>query len=334
MKSLKNNKTLILTRRDIDKLIDMRKAMAALQKAFALYGRGGSQMPPKIYLHLDRFHGDFRAMPVYLEGLSSCAIKWVNVHADNKAKGLPTVMALIILSDPKTGIPLAVMDGTLITNLRTGATGGIAAKYLARRDSRIVGLVGCGEQAKTQLEALAAIFKLKEVKVWGNKKSFVDEFMKRMRKFAYPLKPAATVQDCVRDCDIVVTTTPSRKPLVQLKWLKPGVHINAIGADAKGKQELQAAILKKGKVIIDDWNQASHSGEINVPLSRGEITRANIHGELAHIILGKKSGRTNSREITIFDSTGLAIQDVALADQIYQEALKKKKGRWVNLVGL
>jgi len=112
------------------------------------------------------------------------------------------------------------------------------------------------------------------------------------------------------------------------------VHINAIGADAKGKQELQAAILKKGKVIIDDWNQASHSGEINVPLSRGEITRANIHGELAHIILGKKSGRTNSREITIFDSTGLAIQDVALADQIYQEALKKKKGRWVNLVGL
>jgi len=334
MKNLNKNKTLILTRRDIHQLIDMRKAMAALQKAFSLFGRGRSQMPPKIYLHLDRFHGDFRAMPVYLEGLSTCAIKWVNVHAGNKSKHLPTVMAVIILSDPRTGFPLAVMDGTLITNLRTGAAGGIAAKYLARQEARTVGLVGCGEQAKTQLEALAALFKIKEVKVWGNKKSYVDEFLKRMKTSAYVLKPASSVKECVRDCDIVVTTTPVRKPLVKLEWLKAGVHINAIGADAKGKQELDAAILKKGKIIIDDWKQASHSGEINVPLSQKQITRADIHAELAQVILGKRTGRTNAREITVFDSTGLAIQDVALADQIYQEALKKKRGRWVNLVGV
>src|SRR5262245_34086226 len=139
MKNRIKNKTLILTRREIEKLIDMSRSMAVLEKAFALYGRGHSQMPPKIYLHLDQFRGDFRAMPVYLEGLRSCAIKWVNVHADNKSKGLPTVMTAIILSDPRTDFPLAVMDGTLITNLRTGAAGGIAAKYLARKDSSVLG---------------------------------------------------------------------------------------------------------------------------------------------------------------------------------------------------
>ncbi|HLF18405.1 MAG TPA: alanine dehydrogenase [Candidatus Omnitrophota bacterium] len=329
---MKRRKTLILTRKDIEKLVDMKSAVRCVEEAFRLYGQGKAQMPAKIYLHLDKYNGDFRAMPAYLEGIEASALKWVNVHPDNTSKGLPTVMAVMILSDPRTGFPLAIMDATYITNLRTGAAGAVAAKYLARKDSAVIGLVGCGEQAKTQLLALAQFFRIKEVKVWGNKREDIDRFLKTMKTSRYRMKGVPSVEACVRDCDIVVTTTPSRKPLVQLRWLKKGVHINAIGADAKGKEELEPAILKKAKVVIDDWQQASHSGEINVPFSRKIISRRDIYAEIAQIALGRKKGRASKEEITVFDSTGLAIQDVAMAHLIFRLACKKRVGRSIDLL--
>lgn len=271
-------------------------------------------------------------MPAYIKRLDRCALKWVNVHPCNKAWGLPAVMAVIILSDPKNGLPLCIMDGTYATNLRTGAAGGVAAKYLARKNSQVVGMVGCGAQAKTQLQALHALFNIKEVKVWGHKNLYVKEFMKDIR--ICNLKPASVedIKDCVMDSDIIITTTPCRRPLVKLKWLKKGTHINAIGADARGKQELEAAILKKAKVVIDAWEQASHSGEINVPLKKRLISKKDIYADIGEIVAGKKKGRTTRDEMTVFDSTGLAIQDVAISNLIYETALKKKIGKWVTLI--
>jgi len=325
-------KTLILTNSRIKRLIDMPEALKAVEKAFMFYGKGLAQMPPKIYLHLDKYHGDFRAMPAYIEKMEICGLKWVNVHPKNSRFGLPAVMALFILSDPKNGFPLAVMDATLITNLRTGAAGGVAAKYLARKDSSVVGLVGCGAQARTQLAALKELFKIKNVYVWGHKKALAENFVKAAKNMKLQMAVKDKISDCVKDADIIVTTTPSRKPLVRSSWIKPGTHINAIGADAKGKQELEPLLLKRAKIVVDDWRQASHSGEINVPFSKGMITKKNIHATLGEIIIGKKKARTNNSEITIFDSTGLAIHDVAVADLIYKKALRKKFGIRIGIL--
>ena len=228
-------------------------------------------------------------------------------------------MALIILNAPKTGLPLAVLDGTYITNLRTGAAGGIAAKYLARKDSSRIALIGCGAQAQTQLMALNEILDIKTVFLYDCLKSQAEIFLKKTRYLGLEMIVHNRVKDCVREADILVTTTPSRKPIINSEWIKKGTHINAIGADAKGKQELDPEILRKAKVVVDDITQACHSGEINVPLAKGIFKKAEIQANLGEIITGRKKGRTSADEITLFDSTGLAILDIAIADYVYRK---------------
>ncbi|MEI8349069.1 MAG: alanine dehydrogenase [Candidatus Omnitrophota bacterium] len=325
-------KTLLLDGASIKKFFKMKDAIRAVEFAFKEYGYGRTQMPSKIYLHLDKYGGDFRAMPGYIERLRACVVKWVNVHPANKRKGLPTVMAVMVLSDPSCGLPLCIMDGTYATSLRTGAAGAVAAKYLARKNSRILALVGCGIQARAQLLALREIFKIQEVRLWDKDKNACSRLKIELRQSNEIYVIISSPEECVQGADIIVTTTPSRKPFLKYAWLKQGAHINAIGADAKGKEELQPQILKKAKVVVDSWEQACHSGEINVPFRRGAISRKNIYADIGEIVTGKKKSRINQKEITVFDSTGLAIQDVAIADAIYKRALVAHKGRWMKLI--
>jgi len=326
-----DKKTLILTNSEVKQLIDMTAVLKVVENAFKLHGRNLVQMPAKIYLHLNKYDGDFRAMPAYIERMEACGIKWVNVHPRNRRFGLPAVMAIIILSNPQNGFPLAIMDGTLITNLRTGAAGGIAAKYLARKDSSVVGLVGCGVQARTQLLALKELFEIKSVYIWGKDSACIKRFLKDTKSFGLNIKAKDKISDCVKDADIVITTTPVRSPIVKSEWIKPGTHINAVGADAKGKEELEPALLKRAKIIVDDQRQAIHSGEINVPISCGIIKSKDIYATLGEVLIAKKKGRVSPGEITIFDSTGLAIQDVAVANLVYKRALKKKIGSFIKI---
>ncbi|MCB9772599.1 MAG: alanine dehydrogenase [Candidatus Omnitrophica bacterium] len=312
----------------------MKSSILAVEKVFSQYGLGRAAMPPKIYLDLPEFAGDFRAMPAFVKGLDKCSLKWVNTHANNKKYGLPSVMAVVILNDPKNGFPLSIMDGTLMTSLRTGAAGGVAAKYLARRDSEVVALVGCGVQARTQLLALREVFKIKSVKVWGKESALVNRFIEDMKRPGEEMCSFSTVEKCVNHSDIVVTTTPSRKPIVNHAWIKAGTHINAIGADAAGKQEIDPKIFQYAKLVVDDFRQASHSGEINIPCTKGILNSKDVYAQLGQIVCGKKKGRISDREITIFDSTGLAIQDLAIADVVYRAALKRKKGYTIDLMGL
>jgi len=329
---MKDNKTLILDGQTVKSLVDIKQSIRYIERAFREYAQKKAQMPAKIYLHIKKYSGDFRAMPVYLEGLDACTLKWVNVHTKNKSKGLPIVMATLILSDPKTGFPLCIMDGTYATSLRTAAAGAVAAKYCANKNARVVGLVGCGVQARTQLAALKTLFKIRQVKVWGHKQAIVRDFLRRMKIKGEHMTAVKNIRECVNDCDIVVTTTPSRRPLIRLHWLATGVHINAIGADAPGKQELDPDILKHAKIIIDDWTQAAHSGEINVALKKKIISKKNIYATIGDIIIGKKKGRLRRTDITVFDSTGLAVQDAAIAQLIYKTAVKRKVGRWMKFI--
>jgi len=328
--------TLILTDGEVKKLLSLSEVIEAVESAFNQKGLGRVQMPAKIYLYYKKYNGDLRAMPTFLEDLDISAVKIVNVHPDNPTKnGLPTVMAVITLIDPSTGAPIAIMGGTTITDMRTGAAGGIAAKYLARRDSKVVGFVGAGAQARTQLIALLKVYNLEEVRVWSRteetKKKFVTEIQQAYGNVIHVF-PAASIQKAVEGADIVVTTTPSRKPLVTNDLVSAGMHINCIGADAVGKEELNPKILKRAKIVVDDWAQASHSGEINVPLSRGIITKDNIWAEIGEIVAGLKPGRQRQGEITVFTSTGLAVQDAVTAKIAYSKAIAAKVGRFIKLI--
>ncbi len=322
---MESTKTIILTQADVRSLADMASAVAAIEGVFAAHGRNETQMPVKVYLDLPQFDGDFRAMPAYFGG--SAGVKWVNAHPRNPERhGLPAVLGMYILSDPATALPLAVMDATLLTAIRTGAAAAVASKYLARPDSHSVGFVGSGVQARTLLAALRVVFDELEVVA-------ADVSTEAAERFA--AESGGTVGDLAdaAGCDIVCTATPVREPIVRREWINPGSHINAMGADAHGKQELETRILLDAKVVIDDWNQACGSGEVNVPLDTGAMPREHIHAALGEIVAGLKPGREAEEEITVFDSTGLAVQDVALARLIYDLAKDNGVGLEVDFIG-
>ncbi len=302
----------------------MKEVIPAVENAFRQWALGKAQMPPKSYLTVDK--GDFRAMPASLPG--AAGMKWVNVHSENPSRNLPTVMAVIIYSDPETGYPLAVMDGTDITAYRTGAASAIASKYLARKDASTLGLVGAGRQAHTQLMAHAALYDLKLVKVYDLSEASASRLIKAFPQYRIE---AHTLPE-VMDSDIVCTVTPAHSPVVRKEWVKPGVHINAVGADAHGKEELDPEILNEAVIFVDDMRQASTSGEVNVPLDKGLLDPNRIRGSLGDVVAGTKKGRTNDREITVFDSTGLAIEDIACAHMIYEKVKRNSEFTRLNFV--
>ena len=310
-----SHKTYLIKKSDIAKVYKMKDALDCVENAFRLYGEGKVQMPSKVYLIFEK--GDLRCMPSYIPAYNIAGVKNVNVHPQNT--DLPTVMATLTLIDTDTGYPIAIMDATYITNIRTGASGGIAAKYLAREDSEVAGFVGAGIQADTQLDAInLALPGIKKVIAYDINAEHTERFARFVAGLGLEMVKARSIEEVMQNADVVSTTTPVRKPIVMDSYVPAGVHINAIGADAEGKQELESALLRRAKIVIDSWDQASHSGEINVPLARGEITRENIYGDIGQIVTGGKPGRTAADEITVFDSTGLGIQDLACAAKVFE----------------
>lgn len=310
---------LFLGREIIEDLLNMEEVLKAVEHSFKLEAEGSVHAPPKLYLDLPQYQGDFRAMPAYIDG--SAGMKWVSVYPDNRRRELLSVVATIILCDPVTGYPLAIMDGTYITDMRTGAAGGVAVKYLARRDSSIIGIIGAGVQARTQLLAISEVLPtIEQVRVFDRDEDASRRYAEEMgASLNLNIRPVETIE-AATEADIVVTTTPAREPIVNKDHIRPGTHINAIGADAKGKQELGADLLKSARIIVDEIVQASHSGEINVPLAKGIINADEIYATLGEVVSGAKTGRESDEEITIFDSTGLAIQDIICAKLVYEKA--------------
>jgi len=314
-------KTVVLTQSEVRSLVDMADAVPAIEAGFAAHGRGETQMPVKVFIDLPDYYGDFRAMPAYLDG--SVGVKWVNMHARNpELHGLPSVLGMYILSDPATALPLALMDATLLTAFRTGAAAGVGAKHLARPDAKTLGIIGCGVQAPMILAAIRVAVGDLEIVAADASTAAAEAFVVEHGGCVGSAEDAA-------GCDILCTATPTREPIVRREWVRPGIHINAIGADTHGKQELESQILVDAKVVVDDLDQASGGGEINVPLDAGAIQREGIHATLGEIVAGLKPGRENAEEITVFDSTGLAVQDLALARLIYERARERGIGQEV-----
>ncbi len=329
--------TLLLKDNEVKNLLTMSDVIDAVELSFKEKGLNRVQMPAKIYLHFNKNNGDLRTMPAFLEKLDVSAVKIVNVHPDNPTKnGLPTVMATIVLIDPKTGFPLCIMGGTTITDMRTGAAGAVAVKYLARKDCKCVGFIGAGAQARSQLLALLVVNnQINEIRVWSQtektRKKFLD-YAKKICDNNTKLVSTDSIRKTLDGVDIIVTTTPSRKVIVEADMISSGVHINCIGADAIGKQEIDPKILVKSRVVVDDWIQAAHSGEINVPLQLGLLDRSHISGEIGEVVAGLKPKRLTESEITVFVSTGLAVQDALTAKLAYKKAKEKNIGHLCRIV--
>lgn len=317
---------LLIDKRTVADLLNVQDAIRAVETAFVSHARGETVMPPKVYLPLPKYGGDFRAMPAYVNG--AAGLKWVNVHPRNPGEhGLPTVMGVIIYNDPATGEPLAVIDGTLITSWRTAAASALATRVLARPDASTLGVIGCGAQAEPQIVAISTQRPLADIRLYDSRPDRVASLTERLRKL--PVR-AASIEDTAA-ADIVVTLTPSRSPIVRREWLRPGSHVNAIGADAPGKQEIDPEVLCRARVFVDEVEQSIHAGELNVPIAEGRFHAEQIAGTLGQILAGSVKGRTHADEITVFDSTGLAIQDIACARVVYDAAKAKGRGTSVDI---
>jgi alanine dehydrogenase len=318
--------TLLLDGNAVKALMKMSEVISVVEEALKMWGEGMAKMPAKLYLPVE--HGDFRAMPATLPGCAG--MKWVSTNPQNPSRNLPSVMATIIYNDSQTGYPLAIMDATEITAYRTGATAAIASKYLARQDSRTIGIIGAGRQAYTQIVAHAELFGPSSINAFDISIDAVDRLIDSFPEFPIkncPLQEAAA-------SDIVCTLTPSRSPVVRREWIRAGVHINAVGADAAGKEELDPSIVKQAVVIVDDLEQASASGEINVPIQKGIYSTGEVHGTLAELIMGKIRGRTDNQVTTLFDSTGIGIEDIAVAKLLFERAERIGGYPLIDLIGV
>ena len=306
----------------------------AVEDAFAAADRGDVVMPPKSYVDLDRYDGDFRAMPAYVDGgtWDAAGLKWVNSHPYNPDRfDLPTVMGVMIYSDPETARPLAILDGRELTRLRTGAAAAVATDHLAASDARSLGLVGAGAQSYAQLEAIATVRAIEAVVVADADPEAAEAFVEATSS-RFDVR-VGTVAEAAA-CDVVSTTTPVEEPIVSRAAVGERTHVNAMGADAAGKHELADELLQDALIVIDDYDQCVHSGEINVPWSAGLLSDEDIHAELGAVVTGAARGRTPETGITVFDSTGLAIQDVAAAHVVYEAATEEEVGVEFDLLGL
>ena len=348
--------TLLLNADDVDENAEMDRVIDAVRGAFTAYERGDAKMPAKSYIDLPEHNGDFRSMPAYLDvreedvaeetaagdGWDAAGIKWVNVHTDNPADHeLPTVMGTMIYSDPETAFPLAVLDGTTLTMKRTGAAAAVATNHLAVPDASSLGIVGAGVQSYTQLEAISTVRDIEEVVVSDLDEErvadFLDAFGDRFDVRAGSVSEAG-------HCDILSTVTPVESPIVGPEDVGDHTHVNAMGADAEGKHELADDLLVDATVVIDDHEQCTHSGEINVPYAAGTLTDDDIYGEIGEIVVGRRAGRPGTagtaadadgvEGVSVFDSTGLAIQDVAAARVVYERADELDNGYPFDLLGL
>jgi len=312
----------------------MSEAIRAVREAYIAFAKGLVKMPPVMHLDVSQYNGEVDIKSGYIEDLGLIGTKIASGFYENYKLGLPPGIAVIILMDLKTSMPVAIMDGTYVTAYRTGAAGAVAAKALARKDSNIIGVVGAGTQARMQVLALREVFSLKKIKVWDINTTERDRYVEEMsEQLKIPIEPAEDIKNAVTETDIIVTVTPSRKALVMKEWIQEGVHINAIGADGPGKQELDPFIVKRAdKVVVDSLNQCRIIGEIQHALADGLITEDDVYAEIGQILIGEKKGRETNEEITLFDATGLAAQDIAAANIVFKQAKEKGIGRVVSLL--
>jgi ornithine cyclodeaminase/alanine dehydrogenase-like protein (mu-crystallin family) len=323
--------TLVLTRSEVTGLLDLRACIEAVEEAFRLHGEGEASAPAMMGVHVP--NGGFHTKGGVLElGRRYFAAKTNANFMHNRSRfGLPTIQGTILLHDADNGYPLAVMDSIEISILRTGAATAVAAKRLARPESRVAAIAGCGEQGRVQLRSLAKVLPLRRVLVW-------DIDASRAEAMAVELAPVleleivavADFRVAAGQADVCVTCTPSEVYLLGAGDVRAGTFVAGVGADNPHKRELAPGLLASAKVVVDVLDQCAEIGDLHHALAEGVLTRADVHAELGAVVAGRAAGRTDEDEIVVFDSTGMALQDVAAAAAVYERAVEAGAGRTID----
>lgn len=309
---------------EVQSVLDMDEAIKVVENGFKEFFLGRVQMPQRATLNMFKMDGWVGIMPVYMEKTDVLTVKMVSAYPKNFRLGFPTIMGLLIYIDSKTGSPLAIMEAEHLTAVRTGATSGVATKYLAKKTVENVGILGSGKQAKTQLEALCKVREVKLVKVYSPNPQHRNSFAKMAsRNLGLEAFPVENPKFAVKNSDIVVTATNSKKPVLSGRWLKKGVHLNAVGAHTPTTRELDNLTIKKSKIVVDSKEATlREAGDLIIPLNKKIISKKKIYAELGEIVLRKKRGRVSEDEITLFKSVGLAFQDAVVAKIVYEKIKK------------
>ncbi len=323
---------LILTKSDLEKVLTMKDVIDVVETAFSELVRGTATLPLRTGLTLSEEAGWMGVMPACLEKTGSLSTKIVTVFEKNLEKKLPTIMATVILNSTETGAPLAIMEGSFITAMRTGAASGVATKYLAREDSKTVGVFGAGVQARTQLMAVCAVRNIERAFVYDNFEERANGFATEMSgNLNIPIETRKP-EDVVKESDIIITATTAKTPIFDGNLVNPGTHLNSIGSFKPDVREVDEVVIKRSKIVVDQKSAAlEEAGDIIIPLKAGIITEKDIYAELGELVTGIKPGRTSDSEITFFKSVGLGIQDCATAWLAYTKAKEKGISKEVNL---
>lgn len=318
---------LLLSKEDIKKVFTMKDAIEADKQAFQLVVEGKCESPLRINIQAPKQDGCFLFMPAYVEEMEIASLKNVNSFPHNIDNGLPSAPAQVLLIDGKTGVVISVLDGTYVTQLRTGAASGAAFDILAKKECKIGALIGTGGQAAAQLEAMMTARKLEEVRVYDMNLERTKEFAERMREelksYGTKIVVAETSDAAIDNADLIVTVTPSSKPVFDGTKVKEGATISCVGAYQHHMQEMDPAILPRASKIYFDSEEAvlSESGDILIPLEEGIITKEDFTGDLGDVIKGRVVGRENDEEIIVFETVGVAAQDLTAAKAIYEKAV-------------
>lgn len=326
-------KILMLTKDDMKKVFSMADAIEADKNALCLYSKGESNIPLRVKLNVPEYEGQSLYMPGYAAGANALGVKIVSVYPKNIEKGLTSVPATMVLLDSETGQICSLLDGTHLTCVRTGAVSGAATDILARKDSKVFALFGTGGQAESQLEAIINVRPIEEARIYDISKERATDFAKQMSdKFKIKVEVAASSADAIKDADIITCATTSKKPVFDGKLIKKGAHINGIGSYTPDMQEIDEYILvNANKVYVDTRDGVlNESGDLIIPINKGIYSSDKIAGELGEVIAGKVTGRTSDDEITIFKSTGTAVMDIVTAKAIYDNAVRKNIGSFVD----
>jgi ectoine utilization protein EutC len=325
---------LLVKEPDLRRSVGMAEAISTVEDGFTRLAAGEVNLPPVLSLEIPEVRGEVHIKGAHITGAESLAIKVGNGFYDNPALGLPTGSGLMMVFSARTGFLQALLfDNAYLTDLRTGAAGAVAAKYLARDDVPVVGVVGTGAQGRYQIEALSEVRAFQKLLAFDLDQTRLDTYVKEMPdKVGVECLAMDDLESLVRQSDVLVTSTPTNEPFVRAEWLHPGMHITAMGADAPYKQELESQVLAKADLVVcDHIGQCSERGELHHGLEDGTMTADAGVVELGELTSGRHPGRTDESQITVCDLTGVGVQDAAIATLAYQKALQDGLGSSLDL---
>ncbi len=322
---------LVLNRAELKVLLTLETVVPAIERAFVAFANRRTVAYPVVRESVEEHRGIFGIKSGYLMDEQVIGLKAGGYWLDNPNQGRTAHQSTTVMFDPRSGLPTAFMDGNHITTVRTAAVGALAARHLAREDAQVAAILGCGTQGTGQAEALCYVRPIREIRAFDVVPANSERFAKTLRTQRVEVRISRSPQEAVQGADVVVTATPGKQPVLFDDWIEPGMHVSAFGTDTRGKVEIEARLFQRATLVVDDVVQATTIGETQHPVSLGLLRPEDIPATLGEILAGRKPGRRNAEEITLFDATGLAFQDLVSGHLAVQLAEERGMGTRIRI---